>query len=124
MKDFKDKLDIMFSIQKRAQKELGVWDKIRQSDSLKQQYINQMILACYEEVNEIMRETAYKNPKHVPFGWKKHQNWDLKNYKDEIVDLWHFTMNLMLAVDMKPEEFFEIYKEKNKKNLERWNNDY
>lgn len=119
----KDKLDIMFDIQNKAQINLGTWNKIK-NESDKQKFVNQMILACQEEIIEIMRETSYKNPNFVEFGWKKNQSWNLKNYKEEIIDLWHFVMNLCLVVGMSSEEFFEIYKKKNKENLERWNNDY
>lgn len=69
----KDKLDELFNYQCEFQKKLGTLDKTRLSPAMKQQYINQMILALHEEAVEIMRESAYKNPDFVPFGWKKTQ---------------------------------------------------
>ena len=65
----------MFEIQYNTQKMLGNIDKINESNKNKQEYINQMILACHEEITDRMRETAYKNPGHVKFGWKKKQEW-------------------------------------------------
>lgn len=123
MKINENKLKKMFEIQNNTQQFLGNWDKIK-NESDKQQYINQMLLACYEEVTEIMRETAYKNPNIVKFGWKKKQEWNLDNYKDEIIDLFHFLMNLSLVVGMNDEEFFDRYIKKNKKNIERQKNGY
>lgn len=119
-----DKLDEMFKIQNKAQESRGTWDKINESESNKQQFVNQMVLAAIEECTEIMRETAYKNPEYMPFGWKKGQQWNEENYKEEIIDLMHFVMNLFMTVGGTSEEFFEIYKKKNKENLERWNGDY
>ena len=119
-----DKLKEMFDIQQTSQKFLGTWDKIQDNPSMRQQFINQMILACHEEVTEIMRETMYKNPEMVPFGWKKTQVENSENLKEEIVDLWHFVMNLALVSGMDSDEFYKIYKKKNEKNLVRWNNGY
>ena len=119
-----EKLNEMFVIQQKAQATRGTWDRIKDNPAMKQQFINQMILACQEECVEIMRETAYKNPVYVPFGWKNKQEWNEAKYKEEIIDLWHFVMNLWLAVDGTPEEFYEMYKKKNEENLKRWANGY
>lgn len=119
-----DKLNIMFNEQKKLQHDLGTIDKYEHNFSAKQQYINQMILACQEELVEIMRETAYKNPDYVLFGWKKGQQFNRENYKNEIIDLWHFVMNLCIVVDMDADEFYELYCIKNKINHERKQNGY
>ena len=37
-----------------------------------------------------MRETAWKNPAKIKYGWKKNQELNEENFKEEIVDLWHF----------------------------------
>ena len=89
----RDKLDIMFSKQHNLQTKLGTWKKLK-TDADRQQFINQNILALHEEAVEIMRESAYKNPDFVKFGWKKGQEFNKEKFKEEIVDLWHFVMNL------------------------------
>ena len=119
----KDMLTEMFETQKSLQKKLGTEDKIK-TESDKQLWINQNILAIVEETVEIMRETGYKNPEYVKFGWKKGQKWDIDKYKEEIVDLWHFVMNLCNAVDFTPEEFYHAYMSKNQKNRDRKDNNY
>ena len=77
MTNKEDKLDIIFQKQIELQERLGNIKKINSSDSMKQKFINQMILAIQEEAIEIMRESAYKNPDYVEFGWKKGQTSDI-----------------------------------------------
>lgn len=119
-----DMLKAMFSVQYENQLKRGNIARISGSDAMKQQYINQMLLACYEEVTEIMRETAYKNPDFVAFGWKKSQVLDEQKMQDEIIDLWHFLMNLAIVANMTPEMFYNKYLEKNNINEKRMAGDY
>ena len=119
-----DKLVDMFNIQHFSQGTRGTWERINESPAMKQQFVNQMILASIEECTEIMRESAYKNPEFMPFGWKKGQQWNEQKFKDECVDLMHFLMNLFMTANGTPEEFYQMYKEKNKINLERWAGNY
>ena len=88
------------------------------------QFINQMILALHEEAVEIMRESAYKNPDFVPFGWKKNQIFNEDLFKEELVDMLHFFVNLCLVVNMSPDELFNRYCNKNKENHTRQENNY
>jgi dimeric dUTPase (all-alpha-NTP-PPase superfamily) len=119
-----DKLKKIYDHQKELQESLGVYEKISGSEQLKQQYINQMLLACHEEVTEIMRETAYKNPDFVPFGWKKGQQFNEENFKEEIIDLIHFVMSLAIVSGMDSDEIFDRYIKKNKKNHKRQEDGY
>ena len=119
-----DMLEDIFNHQYELQKNLGTLSKISESPQMRQQYINQMILALHEEAVEIMRETAYKNPDYVPFGWKKNQSEDTEKFKEEIIDIIHFVMNLCIVSDMTPEEIHSRYLNKNKENHERKENDY
>ena len=130
----KDKLQVMFEAQKYFQTKLGIYDKIK-NESDKQLYVNQMILACQEECVEIMRETAYKNPKFVKFGWKQKQVWNTGNYKSEIIDLMHFVMNLWFVAFLEEnrvvssasemaDEFFAAYCNKHNINEERQKSGY
>jgi NTP pyrophosphatase (non-canonical NTP hydrolase) len=124
MTNKEDKLDIIFQKQIELQERLGNIYKINSSDSMKQKFINQMILAIQEEAIEIMRESAYKNPDYVEFGWKKGQTSDNEKFKDEIADLLHFLVNLCIVSDMDAEELFNRFYYKNKENHERQDNNY
>jgi dimeric dUTPase (all-alpha-NTP-PPase superfamily) len=117
-------LALVFHYQSKLQERLGTWDRIKGDPSLKQQWINQMILAMFEETVEIMRETPYKNPNFVPFGWKKTQLGDPEKLKEELVDLLHFFVNLCIGADLGPDELVQRYLAKNKINHERQDNGY
>jgi len=111
----KDKLDMLFDIQYDFQNELENLERIK-DPKMKQEFVNQTILALHEEAVEAMKESAYKNPNYVEFGWKKQQEWNEDNFKEEIIDLMHFVINLCVAVNMKSDEFYKIFINKNKKN--------
>jgi dimeric dUTPase (all-alpha-NTP-PPase superfamily) len=118
----------MFDLQNKLQERLGTWDKINNGIQhppiMLQQFTNQMILALVEESVEIMRETAYKNPTFVPFGWKQGQTYNREAMLGEIVDLWHFMMNLCIAHGFTAEDFYKSYCSKNGINHERQENGY
>jgi len=114
----KDKLDMLFDIQYGFQNELGNLERIKDPKK-KQEFVNQTILAIHEEAVEVMKESAYNNPNYVEFGWKKYQEWNEENFKEEIIDLMHFVINLCVAVNMKSYEFYKIFINKNKKNYIR-----
>jgi dimeric dUTPase (all-alpha-NTP-PPase superfamily) len=118
-----DKLEKMMELQHSLQARLGTWDKIV-DDASKQQFVNQMILAMFEETTEIMRETRYKNPDAVPFGWKKGQEWNNELFKEELIDILHFWMNLVHISGMTVEEVYNRYCRKNNINHERQDKNY
>ena len=117
-----DKLDNIFMYQEIFQNKLAP-DRF-DNDKNTQQYVNQMILALMEETVEIMRTTAYKNPEYVKYGWKKHQEIDYDNMKEEIADLLHFLVNLAMVAGMGSTELYEIYCKKNKINHNRQEDGY
>lgn len=107
-----DKLDLIFQKQIDLQKELGAlpepWDT---------QYIKDMILASMDELTEILRETPWK-------PWKKVQFLNKQKYKEEVVDLFHFFINLCIVAEIDATELFYAYQAKNIKNHERKREDY
>jgi dimeric dUTPase (all-alpha-NTP-PPase superfamily) len=111
-----DRLTAMFALQSKLQERLGTWDRIKDNPSMKQQMCNQMFIALIEESIEVIRETPYKNPDFVPFGWKKTQLGDPEKFKEEIVDLFHFFMNFCLLAEMTPEDLYVRYLAKNRVN--------
>ena len=75
-------------------------------------YITIMVLAAVDELMEALRETPWK-------PWKKQQTFNQENFKEELVDVAHFMINLILASGMTAEEFFTRYINKNKVNHKR-----
>ncbi len=118
-----DRLAIMFEEQFKLQTKLGTFDKARTSPVMRQMFIDKMLLAVHEEASEIARESISKHI-NMPFGWKRDVSFNEDKYKKEIIDLWHFTMNLWMIVGGTDQEFFEMYLDKNHINHERQENEY
>jgi dimeric dUTPase (all-alpha-NTP-PPase superfamily) len=107
-----DQLQKIFSLQRNLQKKLGNKNLVGN-----QEFINMMSLALIDEVMESLRETPYK-------PWKKNQAFNQEKYKEEIVDAWHFLINLTLASGMTSNELYTKFAHKNKVNHERQKTGY
>lgn len=75
-------------------------------------FIRDMILALTDELHEALNETGWK-----PWASSDHINEEA--FKNELVDAWHFFMNLMLVAKMSPEELYIRYLRKHEKNKDR-----
>jgi dimeric dUTPase (all-alpha-NTP-PPase superfamily) len=75
-------------------------------------YIRTQAYSLCDEIHEATNETGWK-----PWATSNHVNDDA--FKSELVDAWHFFMNLMLVVDMTAEELYQGYVKKNAKNIQR-----
>ena len=104
----------MFELQQKLQE---VADP-RAKDLMNDEYIKDMILAAYSELSEILNEINWK-----PWRQTKKTVYSGR-YKNEIIDLFHFVINLSIAVDMEPKEFFNRFVDKNKENHERQKRGY
>jgi hypothetical protein len=80
-------------------------------------YIKDMVLALTDELHEVLGEVGWK-----PWATSRHIN--EMAYRAELVDVWHFFMNLMLAVGMTPNELYEGYVAKRKINVDRQKSGY
>jgi len=117
----KDKLEKIFHRQKSLNEKLYGEDV---NVILDQRFINLNIMALYDEVGEVMRETAWKNPEYTPFGWKTQSELNIEGFKEELVDTLHFFINLCISAGMGPDELFERYERKNDKNHKRKEDGY
>jgi len=82
------------------------------------EYIKTMILAGTDELHELLAELDWK-------PWTQGErkiNYD--GAKKEIVDLWHFVLNIMLALDMSTDELYRMYMTKRRVNADRQKNGY
>ena len=109
-----DKLERIFEMQTKLQERLG---NTKEKMFKNQEFINIMTIACIDELMESIRETPWK-------PWKKQQVFNLDNYKKELIDLWHFVINLSLASGMSADDIFNEYYKKNKINFERQDTGY
>ena len=107
-----DKLDEIFKLQIEFQKKLH-----NENIVFNQEFISFQTLACIDELMEALRETNWK-------PWKKHQNFNIDNFRDELIDAFHFMVNLCLASGLTADYMYELFIMKNKLNNERHENDY
>lgn len=120
-----NKLEVMMNMQKEFQKKVG-FDFDQMDEKEKSSYIKEMILWTIDEMGEALHELKYA--KH----WSnKYDTWSedvteykLSMFKDEMVDAFHFFMNVLLATGMDSEELFKRYLIKNKINIDRQNTGY
>jgi dimeric dUTPase (all-alpha-NTP-PPase superfamily) len=81
------------------------------------QHVRLMFIGIITEACEALEETNWK-------PWKQSKTVDIRKLKEEIVDLWHFVINLTLDSGMDAEEVFRRFQAKNKINNERQEKGY
>jgi hypothetical protein len=112
MTNINDKLDQMFARQLDAQESTHGYHFESMSDEEKLDYIRFNVLAVEDELHEALGETGWK-----PWATSNHINREA--YIGELVDAFHFLMNLGLVVDLTADEFFARYLAKRQRNDER-----
>jgi hypothetical protein len=68
--------------------------------------------ALVHEAIELQRETNWK-------WWKKDKTIDNEKLQEEIIDLWHFLIQLSIEAGFEPQTLISKYMEKNKENTGR-----
>ena len=120
----KDSIGVMLEYQKAFQRRV---DPRCESMDLKERAA--FIRDHYVYLDQELQEMLYEIPffKH----WKdysKMTNSEIEEAyhkaKEELIDSWHFFMNLMIALNMSADELFQMYLEKNKENIRRQNEGY
>lgn len=76
------------------------------------QFFKDMKLALDAELQEMMDELSWK-------PWASAEFFNEEAIKSEIIDAWHFLMNLWLAAGGTDGQFFNMYMKKREKNLAR-----
>lgn len=74
--------------------------------------IRENILACTDELHEAMNETGWK-------PWASESFINNEAFRNELVDAWHFFMNLMILGGMTADDLYEGYLAKRKINAQR-----
>jgi dimeric dUTPase (all-alpha-NTP-PPase superfamily) len=114
-----DKLEKIFEEQKllnehikKKREEMGLG-----YDFSEKEWIDKLTTAMIEEAMEIKAHSNWK-------WWKTPKDYSKEDLKEELVDLLHFWVSLCLKLGITPEEIYEKYLEKNRKNKERQDNGY
>jgi dimeric dUTPase (all-alpha-NTP-PPase superfamily) len=110
----KEMLYLQVKLQQRYLKGRLPWEL--QHDEQKD-YIRTMVLATTDELHEALRETAWK-------PWSNADGMNRDAFVDELVDAFHFFMNLLIVANCDAKEFFRRYLRKNGINHERIDEGY
>lgn len=106
-----EKLEAMFAQQRAFQESLGMdYDNMTNLDRIYE--FKEMKLALEMELAEALDEMGWK-----PWASSKHFN--QLAVQGELVDAWHFFMNLCFIAGMTPEDLMAGYLVKNAKNKKR-----
>lgn len=81
------------------------------------QHVRLMFIGIITEACEALEETNWK-------PWKQGRAVDINKFRKEIIDLWHFVINLTLDSGMDAEELIRQFKDKNKINNKRQEDRY
>lgn len=113
-----DRLDQMYRLQTQLQVSYANGTHPSELPAhVQMNYIRTMALALTDEIHEALNETGWK-----PWATSNHINADA--YKAELVDAWHFFMNLMMVTGMTMEELYEGYLRKREVNIRRQEEGY
>lgn len=113
MTNMDDKLDRMMARQLQLQIESYGLDPGEMSAAEAIQYVHFNITALTDELHEALGETHWK-------PWAKGEGFkDVEAFKAELIDAWHFFMNLCLVSGMEPSELFTRYEVKRAINAQR-----
>ena len=120
-----DRLETMMTMQHKFQNKVG-FNFENMDLKERSQYIKEMMLWVDDEMKEALHELPFAK------GWsKKYDSWDdeklavqMDKFRKEMVDSFHFFMNILIAADMSAEMLFKEYLDKNKINIDRQENGY
>ena len=114
-----DRLAEMLEMQRMLQKSLG-YDFTQMSVEQCVAYAKEMSIHLTQEIHECLYELPFFKP------WKDYSNMtDLDQIaaagkaQAEMIDMWHFFMNMMLALGLTADKMYVAYKEKNQENYDR-----
>ena len=83
-------------------------------------FIKEHSIHLNQEINEMLYELPYFKPwKDYGSLTESQKNDMLEKARMELIDAWHFFMNMSLALGMTPEQFYMMYAAKNKENHRR-----
>lgn len=119
-----NELEYMFKTQKAFQDRV---DQRYKSTDLKERaaFLRDHFVFCNQEMQEMLYE--------IPFfkHWKDYSKMTDEEIeeaydkaKEEIIDAWHFFINIMLGLGMTAEELFTRYLDKHKENIRRQDEGY
>jgi dimeric dUTPase (all-alpha-NTP-PPase superfamily) len=118
----KDKLEFLFQEQLRLTRKLGkTHNKMRSLYQIPEAFEGYRIFmlssAMIHEIVELQRETNWK-------WWKTPRRISADRCKEEIIDIWHFLIQLSIELGVGPTDLLNQYSHKHKINIDRQRKGY
>lgn len=113
-----DRLELMYEMQKELQRRFNDGKAI--GEFSEEEHIAQLMpnaFSMFAETFEAFKEVGWK-------PWATSRHFNREAFKSEMVDAWHFFLNMMLHADMTVEELYAGYVDKNQKNHQRIDEGY
>lgn len=112
-----DKLELLFEKQlkltKRMRNTENKMSSIYQKPEIFRGYrIFMLSSALIHEVVELQRETNWK-------WWRRESKVSLENCQEELIDIWHFVIQLSIELKLDPLALVEKYSQKHAENISR-----
>ena len=108
-----DKLDSIFSLQKGLADMMNL-DRYPKDTEGK---VSALCTAIMHEAVELQRLTNWK-------WWKTPTEFNEKEAREELIDIWHFVIQASLELNLSPEDILKEYQRKNEINRQREKNGY
>ena len=83
----------------------------------KEERLSALCTAIIHEAVELQRLNNWK-------WWKKTVEFDQNHAKEELIDIWHFVIDVSIELGMTPRDILAAYITKNQINKDRQKNDY
>jgi dimeric dUTPase (all-alpha-NTP-PPase superfamily) len=118
LKKMDDKLDFLFNKQNELYKKQleNSENKMKNLYDIKEPFegyrIFMLSTALVHEAIELQRETNWK-------WWKKENAMTKDKIQEEIIDIWHFLIQLSIEAELDSKKLVEKYIQKNEENLKR-----
>lgn len=111
-----DNIALMLRVQEEFQRMLG--NDISDMDPRERMdYIRTQVLGLLDEAHEVLGETGWK-------PWAKSNHINTEAFHSEMVDVWHFFLNLMLVSGMTADDLYKGYMHKQEVNRQRQHDGY
>src|SRR5919199_6876378 len=118
----KDKLDLLFNEQRRLIQEIeGTSNKMQDIYKTPEPFVGYRIFmlssAMLHEIIELQRETNWK-------WWKTSNPISINRCQEEVIDMWHFLIQLSRELGMDANAIVNKYLEKHNENMNRQKQGY
>jgi len=108
-----DRLDSIFSLQKGLADMMNL-DRYPKDTEDK---VSALCTAIMHEAVELQRLTNWK-------WWKTPTEFNEKEAKEELIDIWHFVVQASLELNLTPDDILKEYEKKNEINRQRQKDGY